>query len=121
MSQLSELNKEIFEEIKNKAGFYIIDFWAVWCGPCKVMTPIFEKLAEDKDINEVTFYGLNVDEESEVAEVFGVSAIPTFFLIKTKGDGTFNLETDVVDKFVGTQTAFDFKLGIQAALKKAKA
>ena len=121
MSQLPELTKEIFEEIKNTEGFYIIDFWAVWCGPCKVMTPIFEKLAEDKDIEGVTFYGLNVDEQPEATEVFGVSAIPTFFLIKMKGDGTFDFQTDVVDKFVGTQTAFDFKLGIQAALKKSKA
>lgn len=120
MSQLPELTKETFEEIKKKPGLYIIDFWAVWCGPCKVMTPIFEKLAEDKDIEGLTFYGLNVDEQPEVTEVFGVSAIPTFFLIKTKGDGTFNFDTDVVDKFVGTQTEFDFKLGIQAALKKAR-
>ena len=121
MSQLPALTKQTFEDIKNQAGFYIIDFWAVWCGPCKVMTPIFETLSQDKDIENLSFYALNVDEEPDVSEIFRVSSIPTFFLIKMKGDGTFDISTDVVDKFVGTQTAFDFKLGIQKALKTASA
>lgn len=63
----------------------IIDFYAVWCGPCKVLSPIIEELAEEyKDKAE--FYKVDVDSEKQLATRYGISSIPTLFFISAKGE-----------------------------------
>jgi thioredoxin len=52
----------------------IVDFWAPWCGPCKMMKPLFEKVAEK---SEIPMYTINVDENREISVELGVRAIPT--------------------------------------------
>ena len=69
----------------------VIDFFAPWCGPCKRIAPDYEKLAET--YTDIEFVKCNVDESSELAELFEVESLPTFLLIN-------NLK--VVHKFVGT-------------------
>jgi len=54
----------------------IIDFYADWCGPCKMMAPIFEELAQEN--TDVAFYKLDVDKAPDIASKYGVSTIPTF-------------------------------------------
>jgi len=77
-------------------GVSLVDFWAEWCGPCRMMTPIIEELAKDY-AGKAKIGKVNVDEEFELAEQFGVSSIPTLVIIK---DGT------EVKRFVGlTQKA----------------
>ena len=72
-------------------GISIIDFWAAWCGPCRMQGPIFEELAEELD-GQVEFFKMNVDEEPNTAKEFGIMSIPTLII---KKDG------QVVEKLVG--------------------
>ena len=102
-----------FETLKNTAGIYLIDLWATWCPPCKAMAPILQTLSEDTDLKSITFMKCDVDDQPEISDFFSVSSIPSFFLIKSKGDGTLSLETDILKKFVGTKSAFDFKIELQ--------
>jgi thioredoxin 1 len=110
-----------FEELKKTNGYYLIDFHAVWCGPCKVMSPIIDTLSLEDDLKSVQFLKCDVDDQPEIAELFTVSSIPTFYLIKTQGDGEFSIENNVVKKFVGTKSAFDFKQEIMKAVAPAEA
>lgn len=57
-----------------------VDFWASWCGPCKMQSPIFDAVAEEND--GVVFGKVNVDDEQEIAMAFNVSSIPTLILFK---------------------------------------
>lgn len=59
----------------------LVDMWAPWCGPCKMVTPIIEQLAEE-NAGKIKTCKLNVDENSETASRFGVNAIPTILLFK---------------------------------------
>ena len=59
----------------------LIDFWAPWCGPCRMMGPIIEKLAEEYE-GKAKVGKVNVDEEGELSQAFGVMSIPTIVLVK---------------------------------------
>ena len=75
------INDSNFEnEVLNYNGKILIDFWAEWCGPCKMMTPVFQEL--EKSFNNIKFCKINVDECSALAERFGVMSIPTFILFE---------------------------------------
>ncbi|KAF9351149.1 hypothetical protein BGX26_010775 [Mortierella sp. AD094] len=58
----------------------VIDFWATWCGPCRVISPVFETLSHENP--GVEFYKVDVDEQSEIAQEVGVRAMPTFISFK---------------------------------------
>ena len=74
-----ELNDEKFTE-KTKEGNIVVDCYAPWCGPCKMLSPIIDELA--KKINNYTFYKINVDENPDVAEEYNIMSIPTLLIIK---------------------------------------
>jgi thioredoxin 1 len=74
-----ELTNDNFQK-EIKTGKIVIDFWAEWCGPCKVMGPVFEELS--KEMKDVKFAKVNVDHSPEIAQEFGVQGIPTFVVIK---------------------------------------
>ena len=76
-------------------GLVLIDFWATWCGPCRMQAPILEQLAESYDEDEFKIVKMDVDENPETPASFGVMSIPTLIL---KKDG------QVVDKAIGVQT-----------------
>lgn len=69
------------EEVKNSAIPVLIDFWAEWCGPCKMIAPIFEQLA-DQYTDKVKFCKLNIDDEGVLALQYRVMSIPTLTLFK---------------------------------------
>jgi thioredoxin len=63
----------------------IIDFYAEWCGPCKTVSPILEKLAVEY-AGKVDFYKVDTDQEQELAQAFGIMTIPSLFFIPLKGE-----------------------------------
>ena len=77
-----EMNDVTFDtEMDNNEGLTVVDFWAPWCGPCRMVGPVIEELAEEMD-GEVRFAKVNVDEAPEIAQRFQVRSIPTigFFM-----------------------------------------
>lgn len=78
---VTELNAATFDEAINGDKPVLVDFWAVWCGPCRMMSPVVDKLAAE--YADKLFVGkVNVDEVSELAERYSVSSIPTLMLFK---------------------------------------
>ncbi|KZT62705.1 thioredoxin [Calocera cornea HHB12733] len=72
-----------FKELLESGKTFVIDFWATWCGPCRQIRPIFEKLAEKKEFTEkLEFYSVDVDEQAEIAQEVGITAMPTFIAFK---------------------------------------
>ncbi|MCB5223557.1 MAG: thioredoxin [Candidatus Cloacimonadaceae bacterium] len=76
---LTELNNNNFETVIGK-GMVLVDFWADWCMPCRMISPTIEELA--RDIPDVRFAKLNVDEFPELAGHYGVMSIPTLLFFK---------------------------------------
>jgi len=78
---MTQLTKENFKEfIKGSEKPVIVDFWAEWCGPCKMMSPVLEELSKERDDLEIA--KLNVDEAPEIAIEFGIMSIPAFILFR---------------------------------------
>ena len=84
------LTDETFQD-KTSEGVSLIDFWAEWCGPCKMQSPIIEEMDEESD-GTVNYYTLDVDANQEIASELGIMSIPTL-LVKKDGQ--------VVDAMIG--------------------
>lgn len=76
-----EINNENFNENIKKYNNLIIDFWAEWCAPCKIMAPIIEELAKE-NAGKIVFGKINVDENQEIAAKFFIMSIPTLIFFK---------------------------------------
>ena len=75
------ITKENFQSlVKESEKDVLIDFWATWCGPCKMIAPIVEAIAEERE--DIVVGKVNVDDEMELASAFGVASIPTVVLVK---------------------------------------
>jgi len=96
------LTKENFSQ-SIESGVSLVDFWAPWCGPCKMQLPIVEELSTELE-GQAVIGKINVDEQPELASQFGVMSIPTLILFK---DG------QPVDKLVGLQSKDLLKTKIQ--------
>ncbi len=75
-----ELTKENFEEQAVKAPKILIDFWASWCGPCRMLSPVIDEIAEEG--HDFAVGKVNVDEQPELAAQFGVMSIPTLVVLE---------------------------------------
>ena len=74
------INKNNFrEEVLNSEKPVLLDFWAPWCGPCRMVLPLVEQIAEERD--DIKVGKINVDEENELAAQFGIMSIPTLVVI----------------------------------------
>jgi thioredoxin 1 len=88
--EVTSLNVE--KEVLNKKGLTVLDFWAEWCGPCRMLGPIIDELSKDEVNNDVVIGKINVDENPELSGKYGIRSIPTIIFLK---DGV------VVDKLIG--------------------
>ena len=74
---VKQISDKEFDEVI-KSGKVLVDFYAEWCGPCKMLSPIVDELSEE--LKEVSFYKLNVDESDEVVRKYSVMSIPTLLV-----------------------------------------
>lgn len=75
-----ELTEQNFDEVIKANGTVLVDFWAAWCGPCRMLSPVVDEIAEEND--EFTVCKVNVDEQPGLAARFGVMSIPTLLVFK---------------------------------------
>jgi thioredoxin 1 len=105
MGKYIELTTSNFEATVN-SGVTVVDFWAPWCGPCRMVAPIIEELAEEYD-GKAKICKVNTDDEQDLAVKFGIRSIPTILFLK---DGK------VVDQMVGAAAKQTFKQKIDSLL-----
>jgi thioredoxin 1 len=94
------------DSVLENEGVALVDFWAEWCGPCKLIGPVIEELATDYD-GKATIGKLNVDDNREVAAQYGIMSIPTLLFFKNG---------QIVDKHVGLASKSDLKKKLDAIL-----
>lgn len=87
-------------EAETKEGLVLVDFWATWCGPCRMQAPILEQLSQELSEDELKIMKIDVDENPETARAFGIMSIPTLLF---KKDG------QVVKQVAGVHTADQIK------------
>ena len=90
MAKYKELNSSNFNDTI-KDGVSVVDFWAPWCGPCRMIAPIIEELADDYE-GKANICKVNTDEEQDIAIQYGIRSIPTLLFFK---DG------ELVDQMIG--------------------
>ncbi|AXP09121.1 thioredoxin [Campylobacter hepaticus] len=92
MGKYIELTSDNFDQAKE--GVSLVDFWAPWCGPCRMLSPVIDELANDFD-SKAKICKVNTDEQGDLAAQFGVRSIPTLIFFKNG---------EVVDQLVGAQS-----------------
>ena len=92
------ITKENFDAVVNGDKPVLLDFWATWCGPCRMVAPIVEEIASERD--DIVVGKVNVDEEMQLAIKFGIVSIPTLILLKNGME---------VDKIVGYRPKADIE------------
>lgn len=98
MGKYIELTVSNFNDVVNN-GVSLVDFWAPWCGPCRVVAPIIDELAAEYD-GKANICKVNTDEQQDLAVKFGIRSIPTILFFK---DG------EVVDQMIGASSKQAFK------------
>lgn len=79
--EVIKLNNENFEqEVQNQSGIVLVDFYAEWCGPCKMLSPIVDEIAEER--TDIKVGKVNVDESSELAVQYRVMSVPTLIVMR---------------------------------------
>jgi thioredoxin 1 len=105
-----EVTTENFEKVLKEKNITLLDFWAPWCGPCKMLGPVIDSLYEDNKEKNVTIGKVNVDEYGTIAAKYGIRSIPTIIFLK---DGVEIEGT----KLVGPKSKGEFQSVIDDLLK----
>ena len=90
MAEVTITNANFEEEVIKSEIPVLVDFWATWCGPCRMVGPVVSEIAEEFE-GKVKVGKVNVDEEDELAERFGVQSIPTIILFKNGEEAARNV------------------------------
>ena len=106
MMALQHFTEESFDKALAEPGLLVADFWAEWCGPCKMLGPVIEQLAGDYD-GKAAVGKVNVDDEPELARRYGILSIPTVIFFK---DG------EEIDKKIGVMPPQEFVETLEANL-----
>ncbi|KAF8899350.1 thioredoxin [Infundibulicybe gibba] len=78
---VQEINSlQEFKDVINNGSVSVIDFWAAWCGPCRVISPVFDELS--KNITSIKFYKVDIDAQPDIAQEVGIRSIPAFKVFK---------------------------------------
>jgi thioredoxin 1 len=101
------LSRENFaQQVLQSPAPVLVDFWAEWCGPCKMIAPLLDELAEEYD-GKIKIGKVNVDEQPDLAAQYGIRAIPTLLLFK---------QGQIVEQTVGAKSKRDLKASLDRAL-----
>lgn len=87
-----QLTSETIKEVLEQDNLVVLDFWAPWCGPCRILGPTLDSLSEKESNENVTIAKVNVDDYGEIATNYGIRNIPTVLFIKNN---------EVLDKSIG--------------------
>lgn len=103
---VEEISADLFEKVSKKNEAVVIEFWAEWCGPCKVLAPVFEAVAKDFE-GKMKFFACDIDANQEFAQSNGVMSIPTIIVFK---------HGEEAGRFVGGQSEQELKQALKAFL-----
>ena len=104
---VTSVTNDTFDDVVIKSqGLVMVDFWATWCGPCKIVAPVVEELAQEYE-GKVTFVKVNTDENADLASRYNIRGIPTLMFFK---------EGDVKDQVVGAVPKAQLKSKIDSLL-----
>ena len=103
MTEINLTDQNFSKEVLKSEKAVLVDFWAPWCGPCRVQGPIIEELA--KEMEKIKIGKLNVDENSQTAGQYGVMSIPTLIIFKNG---------QPIEQLVGVQTKAQLKKKLEA-------
>ena len=100
---MESINESNFDEkVVQSSSPALVDFWAEWCGPCKMLTPVLEELSKDNE-SKINIFKVNVDENQQLAVKFGIRSIPTLLFFKGG---------EVQEQVVGLKSKTDLQAGI---------
>ena len=99
---MRDISENEFDDVLAQApGLVLVDFWADWCGPCKVVKPVLEAMSADYD-GRVDFVAVNADHNRGLMDAFGIRSLPTVLLLKPNPDGP---GAKVLEHAIGAQPA----------------
>jgi thioredoxin 1 len=103
---MTEMNAAQFNELRESGAKIVVDFYAEWCGPCRMMEPVLKEVSTDMSEEDIVFVKINADNERDLCGEFGVRGIPTFAMINNG---------EIVDRFTGVRGKNEMRQTIEQA------